>query len=248
MYYEIVWDKEEVKKFAEYALGQLKGIDGSCICVTLFSRRKYNPELPRGEYILKRLFFDNSKDPDIFYRELLKLHVPYGCYDPPQINQESLCIYCMLRPKDQIKPLSKILNECIDSLVAKEDLPRNIIGKYHCEIGKSDYNVKNSQKLVQIDVDSKDPVFLEKFKTVLKECNIIINLAVETKNGFHLVFRKNENCDMAKLHKYKLETSFVKKNREGKDMTDYLFNTTNEPSVIIPGTYQGGYRAHYVDF
>lgn len=119
-HYEVIWPggESEVKEFFSFFLPQLSDTNAACLCVLLFSRRKYDRSLPDAEYILKRLFLDQRKSEDDVVREFLKLNVPFGSYNPPQISQKSLCIYAMLRPKCMLKSLQKVLNECLERLMS----------------------------------------------------------------------------------------------------------------------------------
>lgn len=248
-HFQVVWDKSQVERFAEIILSRLIGTN-ACICVFLFARRKYDEKLPQSEYILKRLFFSDGKTPDVFYRDLLKLHVPYGSYSPPEISQKSLCMYALLRPKDQLRPMSEIFNKCIQSFTTKQEIPKNLLNRYMEEIGKCDYNIpktKENSVWVQIDLDTKDVEFLKNFQHLLEKTNIDkhIVFTVETKNGFHIVFEKTEECDLKLFHEERMKSKTQKINKNGKKFDDYAFNTTNEPNVIIPGTFQGGYPASF---
>lgn len=119
----------------------------------------------------------------------------------------------------------------------------------------------------QIDVDSKDPEFLKTFKQVLVDTRVsqTVVCVVETKNGFHIVFRKSKTCDLKTLHEYRSTTApfapkkaqttvegsadiapianNAKKGKKPNGEIEYAFTMTNEPLVIVPGTYQGGFEA-----
>lgn len=170
-----------------------------------------------------------------------------GAYSPPEISQQSLCVYAMLRPKSMLKPLAKILTSCMDSLSSGEQVHPNLLSSYQVEIGRSGYTESGSKEpLRQIDVDSKDPSFLVEFKKVLQETKVseTIVCIVETKNGFHIVFRKSANSDMKRLHEYRLSTSAADDKSQKKNLEQTCsFTMTNEPLVIVPGTYQGGFKA-----
>jgi hypothetical protein len=249
-HFEVVWDKEQVMKFAEFVLSMLKNTN-SYLCLFLFSRVKYDPSIKKGDGVLKRIFIDEHKTANDFYRELLKLHVPKEAYDPP-VSQQSLCIYAWLRPSDPLRPMCKVFNECIDAVSMKRDLPKKLISRYHEEIGKTAYALPAdavSMNLVQLDIDSKDPVFIDKLKSCLKEANVLqeIKIAVETKNGYHVVFQRTKECDLSMLYNFKMDHKVTKKSRDGKDVTDFLFDWKKQPQVIIPGTYQGGFQARFTN-
>jgi hypothetical protein len=102
---------------------------------------------------------------------------------------------------------------------------------------------------MQIDLDTKDHSELEKTKNLLRETGVLQHIvcAVETKNGYHIVYTKEKGIDHKKLYEYKKSTAIKKPNVQGKLTTDYIFSITNQPLIIIPGTIQGTFKAKFTD-
>jgi hypothetical protein len=103
-------------------------------------------------------------------------------------------------------------------------------------------------KYKQIDLDTKDIDKVRSVRDLLSSLNIHVTMCIETRGGFHMLFPRNANKDtMKSLYEFKQKTSSKKPDINGKIVTDYWFSITNQPMVIMPGTYQGGFPAKIVD-
>ena len=104
-------------------------------------------------------------------------------------------------------------------------------------------------KLMQIDLDTKDPIKLQETRVILQKTGVLerIIFTVETKNGYHIIYKKSDAIDNKALHEHKLSTTVKKTARNGDTTIDYLFSITNQPLVVVPGTYQGGFQARFAN-
>ena len=106
----------------------------------------------------------------------------------------------------------------------------------------------DSCKLVQIDFDTKDIKEVENAKKVFEKVGILKRLVcvVETKNGYHIVYQNSRTeIDGKILHEYRLSTKMITTTRTNKKLEAPVFSITHEPLVVIPGTYQGGFKVRF---
>lgn len=252
--YKIIHDQDQVLNFIKlFTPNSPKYV----LNLMLFARRKYSSELSRGEMILSRIFLDGSNDDrndeNFGIRSLLKLyrlHVPIGSFvdNVTPISNNALALYALLDIKSPIKALAKTLVKCT------EDSDNNKITKnphklFNSEIGNSNaYNQQNNPNpYVVIDLDSKKEEDVQAVIELFQEANVtpFIKLCVETKNGYHIVYEKDKNKTINRkaIYDFGKTTAIKKKNIKGKPVTDYWFSTMKQPTVIVPGTYQGGFKA-----
>lgn len=246
-HYQIIYDAQQVRDFLEKYI-PLESESDLSISLMLFARRKYAPSLPRSEYILNRTFVAGGSTTDMAYRKLWRQHVPVGAYvdsNGKAVPNEALCVYAVLKPKNTLKALSVTVKECMDTMI-DGGKTRDPYGLYIVNIAKSDSSSTQARyKYCQIDLDTKEPEHLAKTCQILEQCCVRehITSITETRGGFHIVYRKDKGIDSKTLHEFKGKTAFQKEAHDGRPVTDYWFSQTNQPLVIIPGTFQGGFRA-----
>lgn len=244
--YHIIHNMSEVKDFMATYIPTDPAL---CISPVLFARRKYCETLQQSEHVLQRLFISGGSSPESATRKLLRLQTLVGSYvdrdDETPIPNMSLCVYAIIRPKNSLKALSSTARECMDALIDGQPGrdPRKL---YDINIGKNEYSSTDPQhKYTQIDVDTKDQTQLEQVQDILEQCRVRIHITsiTETRGGYHIVYRKSKKIDHKRLHDFGKTTAFKKLAHDGKQVTDHWFSQTNQPLVIIPGTYQGGFKA-----
>lgn len=244
VWHKFIHNPEDIKRFGSVFEVSKKHL---ALCLYLTMRRKYYPSLSHGTTIVNRIAITGGNDfIKRLYQNILKLETPIGTYTDGDliVPDEAFALYVMVDPKDTFRALAKVLDRCIEAITAGEEIP-NAHSLYREEIPKS--HALNVTKYKQIDLDTKD---IDKVRTVdslLTSLNIPIVISIETRGGFHLVYTNNTDKDSGrKLHEFKQTTSFQKKNVEGKMVTDHWFSVTNGPTVILPGTYQGGFPTRII--
>ena len=183
--------------------------------------------------------------PQRWYQNILRLETPIGSYLDGDlvVPDEALAVYVILEPKDTIKALSKTLTQCVDRFSEGENLP-NAYALYREEIPKS--NIAGS-RYRQIDLDTKEIDKVTMVHALLIKLAIPIILCVETRGGFHIVYSDTIDKETTRaLYEFKQGTMFKKANVEGKMVADYWFSITSHPTIILPGTYQGGFPARII--
>ena len=243
--HHIIHDPEQVKRFAKLFVPTVKH---HAIVFQLFSRRKYYSKLPKSEYIISRIVAPGDSDPDTIYRSLLKTQVPVGAYTADEfiIPDGSTVLYCLIRPKDMIKAMTKSLTYCVAALSGDAGCPmRNPYGLYKKEIGTSGVACEN--KLTQIDIDTKDAKSITDIAELLQKAGVKPLVTIETRGGYHVIYNKTSSVDNRALYEYKMATAFEKAAVNGKMVKDYIFSITHEPNIAVPGTLQGGYPVCFRD-
>ena len=251
-YHKIIHNPDDIRSFANTFNIDKKHL-GLCLYLTM--RRKYYPTLSQSIIIVNRIIIPGGLEfKRCLYQNILRLETPLGSYTDRDIvvPDEALALYVMIDPKDTIKAMSKVLSKCVDSLccnslqheLKSEDLP-NAYSLYREEIPKSD---SIGQKHKQIDLDTKDLEKVVEVHELLTRLKIAIVMCIETRGGFHIIYLANTDKDVNRsLYEFKQKTAFNKENIDGKMVTDYWFSITKQPTVIMPGTYQGGFPAHIVN-
>ena len=263
-WHKIIHDPDDIKQFASIFSIRKRNL---ALCMYLTARRKYFPSLTAGTLILQRPIVTGGEYFEgHLYQNVLRLETPIGSYlDKDNIlPTEALALYVLIDPKDTIKAMSKTLTTCVETFTNGEELP-NAYKLYREEISKCNINnVKESIKYRQIDIDTKQLEYIIQTNDLLTKLNIPIILCVETRGGFHIVyspdlnnsdkninqspegFKQNSKDIGRSLHEFKQTTMFTKPNINGKMVKDYWFSITNQPNIIMPGTYQGGFPTRII--
>lgn len=246
--YQVIYDSEQINQFAELFLPTK---DHLVINLSLVARKKYAPELPDQVYILQRVIVgseqDREKAKNNLHRHVMRLETPIGSYvdkNEKAIPNEALALYAFIDPKDTVKVLSATLNECVEKISNGEKLP-NAFNLYKDHLNKSK-SPTTAEQYRQIDLDTKEPDRVEAVKVLLDKTGVQVLIAVETKGGYHLVYKHDRAINNKVLYDFKERTKFEKVDREGKKVKDYWFSITSTPMVIVPGTYQGGFKTRMV--
>ena len=248
--YKLIHDCEQIKRFDELFLPNENHL---AINLSLVARKKYAPDLPDSVYILSRVIVggdqNRNKAAAHLHRYILRLETPYGSYvdknDQP-ISNDALALYAFIDPKDTVKALSATLNECVEKMSNGESVP-NAFNLYKDQINKSKAP-PTAEQYRQIDLDTKDSKHIETVKELLVKTGVKVLMAVETRGGYHLVYKPDRSINNKLLYEFKETTKFETLDRNGKPVKDHWFSITNSPMVIVPGTYQGGFKTLIVEW
>lgn len=119
---------------------------------------------------------------------------------------------------------------------------------FEINIARGDSDTSADGKFIQIDLDTKSSDKLDMTRKVLNESDARKHIVsvTETRGGFHIVYRKDKTINHKMLYEFKQQTTFQKPAHDGRMVSDHWFSQTNQPLVIVPGTYQGGYKAKWI--
>lgn len=230
-WHTIIHNPDDIKRF-----GRIFGIDkrNLAMCLYLTLRRKYYPSASQGTIILNRVVVGGGHDfEDKLYRHILRLETPIGSYfdSGHEIPDGVLALYVIVDPKDTVKALSRSLSRCVEAFTNEEEEIPNGLNLFREELAKSNLT---GYKYRQIDLDTKETERVELVNKLLKELKVEVLICIETRGGFHIVYRDIGDKIMNKtLHEFK---------QRSKDW----FSIINQPMVIMPGTYQGDFPARII--
>jgi len=209
-------------------------------------RRKYWPSLSRATTIINRSAVSGNTDfIKRFHQSILKLETPMETYTDEEliVPTEAMAIYVIINPCNTIKALSKTLTRCMDAIMEGEDISGYSI--YREELPNAGGSCKERYR--QIDLDTKEIEKVQIVDELLTEIGITIVVCIETRGGFHIIVNAGEDRSVYKrLYEFKATTSFKKPNVNGSVVMDHWFSITNQPVVILPGTYQGGFPSRII--
>ena len=243
-FYTFIHDPEQVKHFLAKFLPQKSNL---AIQIQLVARRKYDPRLSQRTTIVNRVTISGGISVDQAYRKVMRMQVPVGSFLVRDLvpSRDAFVLYAMISPKDTVKAMVKVLTHCVDDLQA--DRPQICPpSAYQTVIGKTD--AVGFPKMQMIDLDSKDPEVVKQSLDVLKRAGVKIEYAIETKNGYHIVYHHDDQINRKMLYEYKISTKFKKELPDGRTQDDYVFSIAGCDMVVIPGTYQGGFEAKLAAF
>lgn len=255
--YSVVYDPEQVIQFLNQFIPSAD-TPHLCIVLNLFSRRKYAPEMKNAEHILQRICVNGGKSAEDAVRKLIRLHSPIGTFvefDPAQPNgvpiaipNESLALYASLDIKDSAKAVGKVLTDTLASFTegAKRRFP---LTSLEYEIANTNA-VSMNNNLIQIDFDTKDHDQVQRSIEVFRKVGVLQNIvcAVETKNGYHIVYRNDrDKIDGKTLHEYRNSTNMTTTTRTLQKLDAPIFSFTRHPIIVVPGTLQGGFKVKFTN-
>lgn len=241
--YQIVHDPEQVKQFFTVFTPQRRDY---AIVFQLFARRKYNELIPQQTQVLNRTIISGGTPEVESLQHVLRLEVREGLYNVKDVPVpgDSLALYCLIQPKDMLMAMTKTVTDCVSNI--QTGFLRSPFKMYREEIGKT--SVQGETRLLQIDLDSKDEVIVKEVQELLKAAGVRPVMAIETRGGFHIVYKKESHINSKMLWEYSNKHKVEVTRRTGTTERVNLFTITHEPSVIIPGTIQGGFKTRIVDF
>lgn len=258
-WHELIHNPADIEQFA--GLFEVKS-KSFALCHYLTMRRKYFPALSHGTTIINRSAVPGGTHfAKRFHQSILKLETSVGTYTDNElvVPTEAMAIYVIINPCNTIKALSKTLTRCMDAILAGEEI--NGYSIYREELPKATKSLQvdrsksdlpktiasSKEHYRQIDLDTKEVAQVQLAADLLTETGVQVVVCIETRGGFHIIITAGEDRSVYKrLYEFKSKTAFKKPNVNGETVTDHWFSITNQPVVILPGTYQGGFPARII--
>lgn len=256
VHHKIIHSKDQIIEFANTCFR----ISNSTEAITtgLVARKKYHEALSSHSACVADIIQEGTIDAEKFYRYVLRFEVPLGSYIDIKtgeiIPDSAFAVYVDLDVKDTSKALSSTLNEMMNKLhyffvnrklpIENKELENIKSYTRYRKIIRSTYAVQQN-KLIQIDIDTKDKDELTIIKNKLTETGVKNKtiMVVETKGGYHLVFESDKSIDNKSLYLWCKTTEISKLDSLSRSMTDTVVTIKPHASVILPGTYHGGFAA-----
>ena len=180
-----------------------------------------------------------------YYRSILLCDAPEGAYtivpDDKNKNEEeiiipkrTMAIYGSIQPHDGMAAMKQLVHDYIDYQYSHSpDVKFVPLSRLQRSIHISP--CRNRTKIMDLDVDSKEPRHLNMLVEFLKRMDLVseILFVIETRGGFHVLIQK---CNMGK--NFPALENFFKRN----DIKDWCSIASKDNVVPIPGTVQGGFN------
>ena len=129
---------------------------------------------------------------------------------------------------DEVKSMFKLIKEFNDEMYMRLYNDNKNTWKGISRIRSTLHSnpvTKGEHSVVKLDIDSNNPKDLSLVDELLEKHNIVVQMAIKTKNGFHYVLKlSDQNQDLHKFANEHQEWISVEKN----------------PLILVPVTYQGG--------
>lgn len=231
MNYVVITNEALLKEFIDW-LPELQVNEKYYLC--LFARNKYIRDLGLerlpDKAQLKRFTSNKSK----LLTKIKQLEVPLNAYSNNGINvpQEALALYITVNPRD-------LYNATLDTISA---LSKSIKDKSphlnpHQEALSIIHKSKGKTHYIDFDIDESDKDTLiqlvNQIKTYVNEDAITW---LRTRGGLHVLVNPNKVEVEYKNSYYKSISSISQVDQKG----DLL--------IPVPGTYQGGFTPHFVNY
>lgn len=234
----MIYSETELLKFEQYCketFNLFSENDRQALIISLSSRQKYVDE--KIKY--KNLFYNKSiylKDDSLVKITNKVVNTPIIIED---LQEEAKSVYIVFNPRNQIIALKNFYSDVINDYLNNNinNIPLNFQSKYISYLHKT----KNGKLYVEIDIDTKDTILLKKFiEKVGNEIIESVYFIIETKNGYHFIYR----CNTLPKDTYKVvndsEFQYNTMTRDNKPIKQSYFTIRGDVCFPLPGTYQAG--------
>lgn len=252
MSYSLIHDFNEMRWF----IGSLEQCPNTFRVISLFSRQKYSSDVRSGHSELLETRILRVEDSlDTFVALVQRFEGPLGSYfhkDGKSVDNETLCVYLSLNPVcaiDVWQNLTKtFIDKTRDSLVCKNPVCfTDLTDSLRYSLFKS----KTENYYRELDVDTKDPILIERVWCAIKPLIEKVFKIVETNGGYHIIFAKLSRADEKLLGnlfygKNLAKWNYIGTDCNGKPLEKRIVEITSDPCVPIPGTIQGGFQVREI--
>ncbi len=231
-------DKYAEQKYADY---KCKSLD------TFFSRKLYSTH-----DCLLTIIQKLEIKTDCYKHKLIHKQTNEITYVP--MEQESLSIYICVNPLDQILAFNAQY-ETYMKLLLKNNIDQ-IGDKFDTDFYSHLHKSQQYKATVELDVDTKDKLILNKLFELCPTSKSNIYFIVETRNGYHYVYKKKDfPTDLYKIliNDKNIKPSenrlfhFIEKNKIGVNTEKTYVSIRGDTCTPVPGTYHGGFKCRFVD-
>jgi len=227
MNYQIVKDEAMLKSFIDW-LPELRETEKYYLC--LFARNKYCKELTHiksDKAQLKRFVSDKER----MFQKIKQLEIENGWYQQKHmaVPQEALALYITPNPREMWKAT-------INSMVKLANCIRdqNILVNPHQEVLSEIQRTKSRTCYIDFDIDEPE----EKHVHIMEEIYDYINHQavtwLRTRGGLHCL-----------VNPEKVEQKYIKTFHQKLSM---FADQTGDNMIPVPGTSQGGFIPHFINF
>ncbi len=234
-------DDEVVAAPAKLSRGVLRE-ERVCL-VQLCARKKYAVELSRSERIFERKLAEFDGSADGFLQQLMRFEAPLGAYVESGtgvvVPQHAFALYMTLNPASTVDAFLHAERQIEEKLVEAArghevgvPSPFNLLfSACHTQAGG---------RFEKLDVDSKVDANIGALRALFAAHAIVPEFVIESKNGFHVVLDNKASYQSKTGRKALL--AFC----EEHESWVRIEAKATHPSVVVPGTLQGGFRTNLV--
>jgi len=219
--YQIITDEAALREYIEW-LPDCK--ENEQFYLTLFSRKKYCPEMPwiksdKGQLARK------TSSKDYLYDKIAQMECKVGAYrmEGNPVPQKALACYVSVNPRDLWRATLRSIGKLATVL---ECGGRN--SNPHQEVMSEIQKNTGTRKYIGFDIDDKDETLIRNcIDTASGMCDV-----VETRGGYHLFVHKD------KVDKIKGKNTWYQELSKHSDV---------QGDIMSPpcGTYQGGHTVRF---
>lgn len=270
--YVFIGNEEEVRRFYRCWLVPLQrrgDIHELIGLIYIQGRRKYDPDLSQSQQIINRLPIRISMSENEFIRKIRGLEIAKGLYVDVEterpLTEESLVLYMTMEPGREHQAwysmeeeMGKRTRHMLSNTNSEwKRRPFKIESLFRTELAKN--QVGQYQKL---DMDSKKGSNIMLIGALILQEGLQLMLALETKNGYHLVFPRKEGltskeaeaAGKGKNEKESIKLASTARKEASKSLYEFCqkhndwISQEKSAMLAIPGTYQAGHLVKMVNF
>jgi hypothetical protein len=216
--HRFIYSVDEMKKFYDM-VGFEKKTHQTFIAVRL----KYSKDTSvKNRVLSQKCVYDCTFER--FVDLIKKYELPVGCYKEGDLvlPNECMVVYCTTNARNTKQGVRKLIMECMDAAFSGDDY---VFNHMNTKLNGAIMASKDKTLLTTIDIDSKDEY--QEVKEFLEENKIVPAGVVETRGGYHVLLRTDDNLG-------DVYRKFSKK------------HTMGDTFCPIPGTLQGGFPVRFV--
>jgi len=236
-HYQFIHDESQIQVFYDQMIKPYVGLDNHAFIVIPIVRRKYWSQLSTSCITINSRVISTKKlNFAKFLAYLKRYQIEKDLYHDSNhqpIPQHAFGLYITLNPMDEVKASFLTINDFNKQLKDNYDKKTQEFRFNHIKVYKSNLHTCPIKKYVKLDVDTKNPTLIQKLNNFLTKHQISVVLKIETKNGYHYVLPKEDQCK--ELHTY------LKQEKKNSTTEDCWVTIEQNANIIIPGTYQGGF-------
>lgn len=256
-HYSLIHDRDQVRQFFETHKARIFSLDEEApaksdravlreerVClIQLCARKKYAPELSRSERIFERKLAEFDGSAELFLQQLLRFEAPIGAFvesgTGTVVPAHAFALYMTLNPASTVDAFAhaaaQIQEKLLEAARGHEvgtPSPFNLLfSACHTQAGG---------RFEKLDVDSKEAANIAALRQLFAEHAVRPEFVIESKNGFHVVL-DNKTSYQSKTGRKAL-LAFC----EEHESWIRIEAKSTHPSVVVPGTLQGGFRTNLV--
>lgn len=241
--YAFLHDEDELKKFCENVLPELK--TNEYLYIMLGARRKYLLEYEKDNYnmngtdMLERIVLKSSSFESV-KRAIKKLCIPVGTYTDKNgkpLPHHCFTVYMTVNPSCGKMASANLIKKLTDMFVNNDpnfNVASHALTEMHKAVGR--------KNIMDFDID---PINEEELKDAITFITESLGKSrthtVKTRTGAHVLLHKDDIDPAVRNYFYNAIREYSDKNMEGE------IEIRGHAMVPVPGAYQGDHIPYLID-